>query len=60
MWQLEPERRFAAVNFDSVESLLRYEDYPHRVCIGYGVVPPAAGITRIHYDTARRIATILE
>lgn len=61
LWQLEPERRLAAVNFNTIEPLLNCSDYPHRVCIGFGKEPPELpGIARIHYDTARRIATILE
>jgi hypothetical protein len=62
VWQLEPERRLAAISFGNVESLLRYRDlgYPMAVCIGYGAEPPAAeSVARIHFDTTRRIATIL-
>ena len=63
IWQLEPERRFAALSFGDIDALLRYRElgYPHAVCIGYGEEPPAAdGVARIFYDTARRVATILE
>lgn len=60
IWQLEPERRFAAVNFSAVEPLIGYGEYPHRVCIGYGKEPPVSqGIARIVYDTQRRTASPL-
>lgn len=59
VWQLEPERRLAAVNFDHTEPLATYGHYPIRVCIGYGSEPPPAeGIARIHYDTERRTARV--
>jgi hypothetical protein len=58
-WQLEPERRFAAVNFNAIEPLLSHTAYPYRVVIGYGIEPPAAdGIARIKYDTQRRTASL--
>ena len=63
IWQLEPERRLAAVSFNEVEALIRYRDagWPQAACIGYGVEPPEAeGIARILYDTQRRTATQLE
>jgi len=57
VWQLEPERRLAAVSFNTVEPLVAYVDYPVRVFIGYGIeLPPTAGIARIHYDVERRTA----
>jgi hypothetical protein len=60
VWQLEPERRLAAISFmrsDAIETLLRYRDlgYPIAVCIGYGVEPPKVeGIARLVYDVKRR------
>ena len=68
IWQLEPERRFAALSFyrpdrpGGVDELLRFRDlgYPYVVCIGYGEEPPAAeGVTRIVYDMNTRNATIV-
>ena len=59
VWQLEPERRLAAISFGNTDSLLRYRDlgYSLLVCIGYGIEPSAAeGVARIHYDTQRRTA----
>jgi hypothetical protein len=60
VWQLEPERRLAAVNFHTVEPLAGYDMYPVRVCIGYGAEPPVAeGIARIEYDLRSRSAHLL-
>ena len=61
VWQLEPERRLAAVSFDTVAPLLAYDSYPTRVCVGYGAEPPATeGVSRILYDVAARRARILD
>lgn len=60
VWQLEPERRLAAVNFGKIEPLIAFDNYPVRVCIGFGIEPPVAeGIARIVYDTNRRTSHAL-
>ena len=53
VWQLEPERRFAAISFDKPDvPLVISRRLPACVCIGYGVEPPAVeGVARIYYDT---------
>ncbi|MFO0804116.1 MAG: hypothetical protein U0791_13460 [Gemmataceae bacterium] len=60
VWQLEPERRLAAIKFGATEPLVNFDIYPVRVCIGYGAEPPeAVDLARIHYDTTRRVARLL-
>ena len=68
VWQLEPERRLAAVSMVVVAAdvaiLARYKtglEYPYAVAITIGSrdVPNVEGVTRIAFDTERRIANVI-